>query len=96
MILYRQYRPAFFEGFENIEGVADDTDELLATNFIARWGEHPGFHRFSLSHENQEPPFNLMAEYNEGKEWWVVALLWPEHNNELTLPDWEPRRDEQG
>lgn len=91
MIRYRQYRPAFFEGFDSQEGLAEDTQDLLENvDFIANFREHPAFHRFSLSCHGDHPPFNLMVELNEGREWWVVALLWPDYVSEIALPDWKP------
>lgn len=89
MIRYRQYRPAFFEGFVNEEGTVETLAELLALEFVQNFARY-NFTRFSLSDERMTPasPINLMAEYRDGKEWWVVALLWPD--GELDLPKWEP------
>jgi hypothetical protein len=97
MIKYRQHRPTFFEGFENLEGEVADLEELLKIEFIANFTTGPGFYRFSRGSEVDSPEqygllCTLMAEYKEGFEWWVVAYLWPEKAEELAgLPKWEAK-----
>jgi hypothetical protein len=100
MIHYRQHRPAFFEGFTNEEGDLPDLDEVLKLEFVNNFSLSPKFHRFSIGSEVASSPLysgwmtTLMAEYREGREWWVVAYLWPEDRSELnSLPKWEPIYD---
>jgi hypothetical protein len=93
MIHYRQHRPAFFEGFENLEGDVPDVDRLLEIEFIKNFSTLPNFHRFSVGSTVQTPKGlmnTLMAEYREGYEWWVVAYLWP-HDELEPLPKWEAK-----
>jgi hypothetical protein len=95
MIHYRQHRPVFFEGYENEEGDIPDLERLLELNFIKNFGTLPNFHRFSVGSTVETPTggmITLMAEYREGKEWWVVAYLWPQDRDELEglLPKWKP------
>jgi hypothetical protein len=101
MIHYRQHRPAFFEGFENLEGDVANLEELLKLDFVANFTELPDFHRFSIGTEIDSPEHHgilctLMAEYKEGYGWWVVAYLWPQDRDELEgLPKWKAKYTEQ-
>lgn len=93
MIHYRQYRPAFFEGFENEEGEVANVEELLKLEFVHNFWLSPKFHRFSIGTGIETPSgwmVTLMAEYRQGYEWWGVAYLWPQHREELEpLPQWK-------
>ena len=83
-----QYRPAYFEGFENEEHDVSTLEELLALPFVKNFAEGPpneAFHQFSLD-DNR-----LMAEYKRGKIWWVVAFLDDPAPIRGGLPKWEPR-----
>lgn len=95
MIRYRQYRPAFFDGFTNEEGETSDCTDLLNRDFVANFANRFDFYRFSIGSSVETPTgamCTLMAEYKEGREWWVVAYLWPEYSEELAaLPKWKPR-----
>lgn len=90
----RQYRPAFFEGFDTWEGDVDTVEELLAIEFIKRWSENeasPAFTRFSLSHPHEGgSQYNLMAEIDNNREWWVIAILTGPANHRIfrELPEW--------
>ena len=90
----RQYRPAFFEGFDNWEGDVETLEELLCTPFIKRWADreaNPDFTRFSISHYAPElERYHLMAEINDNATWWVVAILTgpAEHPVIRELPQW--------
>lgn len=76
----RQYRPAFFEGFEN-ETVAFDTlEQLTEIPWVKRFSNAQDFHQFSIS-DNA-----LMAEYREGREWLVCGFL---KNPIDGLPQWD-------
>lgn len=98
MIHYRQHRPAYFEGFENEEGNVSDLEQLLKIDFINNFTTDPNFRRFSIGSGVETPTgfmTTLMAEYREGKEWWVVAYLWPQDADELeALPKWEAIYDD--
>ena len=65
----RQYRPAFFEGFENVTAEFDSGAELKGVPFVKQFAEMEGFHRFSVSDEH------LMAEYQGGAEWCVIGTF---------------------
>lgn len=77
----RQYRPAFFEGFENETCEFSTLEEMKYIPWVKGFTEIKNFHRFSYSDNH------LMAEYREGKEWWVVGTL-----SEIPegLKKWEP------
>jgi len=101
-VFCKQYRPAFFEGFEDEEGYVRTVDELLAMPFIKRWSDgeaSPGFTRFSVSwpYSTDYPDYHhLMAEINDNQQWWVVALLKGPHDHPIfqEMPEWHsPRKD---
>jgi len=66
----RQYRPAFFEGFENAIAEFNTTDDLRAIPFVQQHTKGDGHHRLSLTDDN-----TLMAESDEGKRWFVVGFI---------------------
>lgn len=75
----RQYRPAFFEGFENETVEFSSLKEMLEIPWVKHFSTDPTFHQFSISNDN------LMAEYREGREWWVVGFL---KDPNVELPAW--------
>lgn len=80
----RQHIPGFLTGHEPVVAEFDTLEELLAVPFVAHWKSNPGFHRFSM---NVEVGLSyLMAEYHNGKEWWVVGYL---SGSIPGLPRWE-------
>lgn len=61
------------------------TETLMAAPFVKRWATvKPRFHRFSLSRDHMPRPY-LMAEFDEGREWWVVGFM----DGDLPdMPEW--------
>jgi hypothetical protein len=76
MTLIRQHFPNFCEGFEVHQDTVESVEDLERIKWIRSWRDNPGFYRFSMA-----PPTLgaqsalLMAEFHEGREWWVVAYL---------------------
>ena len=64
-------------------------DGLLAVPFVALWKERVGFYRFSRSSRFAMGPTFLMAELNEGRDWYVVGHL-EETGRPVDLPVWQP------
>lgn len=94
-----QYRPAFFEGFESEEHILDTPEEILQLDFVKKFKEDENFYRFSVVLNRACPAriapetwpiANLMAEYDDGRKWWVVAQIWTEDREELLrfFPKW--------
>lgn len=88
-----QYRPAFFDGFENEVNEFNSVEELLRIPWVKQFsnGEVKNFHRYSVSMPNKkwgESKCHLMAEYDNGAVWWVVGKM---DENEIIeeLPKWE-------
>ena len=77
----RQYRPAFFEGFENETVEFSSTKELINIPFVKNFCDD-GFSGFAISDEH------LIATYKNGKEWWVVGTL--SDPSTVKLPMWQP------
>lgn len=76
-----QYRPAFFEGFENETAEFDSLKSLMEIPFVKGFSDGKGFYQFSYSDEM------LMAEFHEGTEWLVVGRM---REPVLGLPKWYP------
>lgn len=84
----QRHRPGFFEGFEEDTDVIEfvSVEELLAVPWIKAWAKDPGFRRFSISMPpGGEGNWLLMAEYDDGKRWFVVGYL----DKRVELPMWE-------
>jgi hypothetical protein len=75
-----QYRPAFFEGFENEVVEFSTTEELLAIPFLQGF-KHEGFTSWARSGKY------LMAIYRNGREWWVAGIL--SDPCKVDLPVWD-------
>lgn len=76
-----QYRPAYFEGFENETVQFENLDEVFGIPWVKKFANDANFYRFSIS-EN-----HLMAEYRDGREWWVVGKFLDPN---VALPKWAP------
>lgn len=77
---FRPHMPGFMD-FEPDPSVDFTTmAELLAVPIVQRFMAQAGFYRLSLS-GNQEQ-WLLMAEYKEGKDWYVLGYL----KDQIDLP----------
>jgi len=65
----------------------DTTNELLANSRFHNWPSMKGFYRYSLS--NYYDPYSLMAEFDNGYEWWCLGYI--RNGLALELPLWEPK-----
>lgn len=91
----KQYRPGYFTGYENKVENFNSLNELLAIDFVDNFKNTPelsSFHQFSIS-EPSDDTMILMAEYEEGKIWWVVGYLSDAKEIVKDLPAWVPKRD---
>lgn len=84
--IIRQYRPAYFSGFveevETFSTIKELLDIEWVNSFKLLGGQiNPKFYRYSI---NRYPYGNkcsvgyeniLMAEFNNGYEWWVVGYI---------------------
>lgn len=97
MIRLREHIPTYCDGIAPRTVEADTQDALLATPWIARRAEgeivvrngevrRRPFHRFSRSDSH------LMAEYDEGRHWWVVGTI-IDGLESLSLPTWTTHPD---
>jgi len=77
-----QHRPAYFSGFENEEHEFETISELLNIDFVKNFSDSKDFYKYSFEPDR----LYLVAEYKEGKEWWVVGRL----DKPVELPAWEP------
>ena len=96
-----QYTPSFFSGFDNEVHEFNSLEQLLEIPFvknitkISLMGNGSKFYRFSYSTmsyaSDESKRYALMAEYNEGYEWWVIGYI---NDKEIIskLPVWEEKR----
>lgn len=88
----RQHIPDFVDTDTRHRAVVSSVEELLAVPWIAAWATDDlvakdgvvsvrPFHRWSLSDNH------LMAEYDGGDHFWVVAYL--TSDEPIPLPKWE-------
>lgn len=93
----KQYRPAFFTGFENVIKTFSTLEELYAIEFVANFKDPRSgtFYRYSLSREqgSSEYPHVLMAEYQEGYVWYVIGYI-DESEIAKQIPAWQGKRKE--
>lgn len=81
-----QYRPAFFEGFENETVEFSTTEELLNIPFVKNFMSNT-FSGFAMS-DNL-----LMATYENGNEWFIVGRI--TKPDLIELPKWEAKKAPQ-
>lgn len=62
----------------------DTNEELFEVDMVKRWSMHKDFYRYSISDNH------LMAEYIDGKKWWVIGYI--KYPEKLNLPKWEPKK----
>jgi len=79
----RQHRPAFVTGFENEVVKFNTAEELLEIEFVKNFSRNDNFYRYSLGSGA------LMAEYEDGYEWWVIGHI--DNAEEVNLPMWMPK-----
>ena len=72
-------KPEIFEG---------DFEDILRLHWVKAWKEQRGFFKFSI-HYSHDGLYHLMAEYDEGRGWWVVGTL---DEYVPSLPFWEANR----
>jgi hypothetical protein len=90
MSKFRQHVPNFVDIDEDQKeaGEFHSQEELLAHPWIASWAQEKGFFRYSLSPQGRGYETHLMAEFDEGKKWWVLGYL--SDTEGLSLPKWKP------
>ena len=88
-----QYRPNFFSGFEKKENYFSNTKELLNIEWIKDFSNHNNFHTFSLNRDKTMNNHTLMAEYDNGCKWYVVAFIKEKNIKDLNdLIEWKPKK----
>ena len=89
-----QYRPNFFSGFEQEKNHFNNSNELLNIDWIKNFAKNDNFHRFSIKRDKHagKPQHVLVAEYDNGFRWWVVALIRDKDISRIDdVPEWEAK-----
>lgn len=92
MINVKQHIPPFCDGFNPIEHEISNLKDLLDLDFVKQFKEQnlgSDFYKYSLDHFIGNT-YLLMAEYDSGKKWFVVAYL---DNFISGLPKWIPNEE---
>jgi hypothetical protein len=92
-----QHLPAYVDAdCQNV--IATSKDDLLDFSFVHRFSDRPGFHQFAASGFETDPktgkPYiTLVAELDEGYEWFVVGYIHAdlEMLTGLDFPHWVPK-----
>lgn len=90
----KEYRPAFFSGFEDVYYEVNSKEELLESELCKGLVKHG--YEMSFSKEKEDYGFIMAikeANNEDGAEWWVIAII---HNAQdvETLSNWLPDWDE--
>jgi len=85
MIVITQHIPNFIDTWPRVTDAVINMENLFKVDWIKKFSEQEGFHRFSISDDL------MMAEYNEGKKWFVVGRFNNPNPIFIDLPDWEPK-----
>lgn len=78
----KQYRPNYYSGFDNEEADFNSVDELLNISWVKNFSNDRSFYRYSVSDDT------LMAECNNGYDWYVVGIL---DSPVSGLPNWRAK-----
>jgi len=74
-MIARQYRPAFFEGFENEEIEFSTIDELLHIDWIRNFYDGV-FLKWTLSDRNETSKWLFAVSVSGGEvQWWCAAII---------------------
>ena len=86
-----QYYPTFYTGFEPKTVEFNTQEELLNIDWVKSWSKEKNFYRYSII-LNDEPDgrSTLMAEYDNGEKWYVMAFI--DDASNLTLPEWSEQK----
>ena len=81
-----QHVPGWVDTDVRKTSIFQSTKELLDIDFVYQWEFDEAFHQFSINKSSTQTL--LMAEYNEGKKWWVVGRIEDLGDLQLDLPKW--------
>lgn len=95
----RQHVPSFVDGVEPRKTYVFNTEDLEQLEFIRHWSQQQMFYRFSVHRNYYDPEFDgkgthlMLAEFDHGKHWWVIAYLRGDDSLEILAkyPEWESK-----
>ncbi len=93
MAKIHQYRPMFFDGYDNQINEFNSIDELLNIDWVKNFSlgmdekPNPHFHKYSISDDGRP---TLMAEFEDGKTWYVIGFI-DDIEPVKDLPPWRPK-----
>jgi hypothetical protein len=90
----KQHIPNFVSGFDPVTTEFETLDELLSLDFVKRFNDGDNsFYRFSVN--DYSTRVHLMAEYDEGRKWWVVGYIYGIAKDDIGLPQWKPNKGDK-
>lgn len=94
----KKYRPAFFEGFDDVYYEVNSKEELFASELCKHCVADGYEICFSKAKEDYGFIMAIREEQNEkGAEWWVLAIIYNTQDVATLsewLPDWNLKREE--
>lgn len=78
-MIAERYTPTFVDDPIPSHVEFNNKEELFNIDWVKNFAKRENFHRFSMSRQKgdwpRKPQHSLMAEYDNGYEWWVVAHI---------------------
>lgn len=85
----KKYRPAFFEGFDDVYYEVNSKEELLASG-LCKYRVDNGYEICFSKETNRGYIMAIKQANNErGAEWWVLAIIY-NAQDVATLSEWLP------
>jgi hypothetical protein len=96
MATIKRHRPAYFSGFDDEKSEFNSLTELFNIEWVDNFRKLPNnrvntnFHRYSVSKSVSSNGYVLIAEYDNGFEWWVIGFT-DDDKIINELPEWEAK-----
>jgi hypothetical protein len=90
MATIRRHRPAYFSGFDDEKSEFNSLKELFDIEWVDNFRKPPNFHRYSVSKSVSGKGYVIIAEYDNGYEWWVIGFT-DDDKIINELPTWEAK-----
>lgn len=89
----RQHIPSFVDGVEPLRNYVYTVEELERLESVYRWTQQQMFYRFAIYRNYFDNLHLMIAEFDGGKHWFVVAYLNGDDSLKILAkyPEWEAK-----